>query len=324
MKKKVLIIEDDNVLRENMSDFLNMEGYEVVAADNGLSGVNIAIKEIPDLILCDIMMPGMNGLEVFKTLQQVKTTSAIPLIFVSAKGEKEDMRAGMQLGAEDYITKPFDLNELLHAVKIRIEKQERFKNSHEEKFYALIDNPLMGVFIYSENKFEYVNETFAKMFGHNVCDFEKMKFEDIIANDNCEHIVEKIRKTIKGIQENLEIDFEAITSEISKNHSIQIYANLISFKGVPALIGNAIINNGNENKKKLFTPKDNVDDLSSREIDILEQLCLGLSTAEIAKAKFISVRTVDTHRAHLLSKTGSKNTAELILYALRKRIFIVD
>jgi PAS domain S-box-containing protein len=324
MKKKILIIEDDTVLRENMTDFLKMEGYDIVTADNGIAGASVAIKEIPDLILCDIMMPGMDGLELFKTLQQLKTTSAIPLIFVTAKSEHDDVRAGMQLGAEDYITKPFDMHELLHAVKVRIEKQGRFQKSYEEKFYALIDNPLMGVFIYSETKFEYVNDTFAKMFGLKACNFENMCFDDIIESKPSEQLIDKLKRALKGIQENVEFEFEALNKETDKNINIHIYANLISFKGAPALIGNAVSITENENKPKTFKAKDNTDDLSKRELDILRAVCLGHTTGEIAEEKNISVRTVDTHRARLLEKTGSKNTAELVLYAIRKGISVIE
>jgi PAS domain S-box-containing protein len=207
---------------------------------------------------------------------------------------------------------------------VRIEKQERFKKCHEEKFYALIDNPLMGVFILSEKKFENVNDTFAKMFGFKVKDFETMSFDDIIATEPSEPIIDKIRRTLKGIQENVEFEFEALNKETDKNIPLQVYANLISFKGAPALIGNAVNITENGNKPKIFKKKDNTDNISKREMDILKQVCLGLATSEIAAEKNISVRTVDTHRAKLLEKTGCKNTAELILYALRKGIFVVE
>ena len=319
--KKILIIEDDTILRENLADFLNEEGYQIKTASDGLSGVNMVITQMPDLILCDVAMPGMNGFELLKTIQQIKPTSSIPLIFITAKTEKEDIRTGMQLGADDYITKPFDLNELLQTVRIRLEKHERFQNTYNEKFYALIDNPLLGVFIYSEDKFEYVNNTFSKMFGLNVQDFENLSFNDIIVSESSEVVLDKIRKGLKGIQENAHIKFEAFHKNQHERQYIEVYANLINFKGNPALVGNAVaISRGNS----VFSNAENTDELSNREIEILKLVCLGQSTAEIAAAYFISPRTVDTHRARLLDKTGSKNSAELVLYALRKKIIVVD
>jgi PAS domain S-box-containing protein len=323
-KKKILIIEDDIMLRENLTDFLSEKGYQVTAAEDGVTGVQSVIQQLPDMILCDITMPGMNGIGLLKTIQQIKTTSSIPFVFITAKVEKEDIRIGMQLGADDYITKPFDLNELLQTISIRLEKHERFQKASDEKFYALIDNPQLGVFIYSENKFEYVNNAFAKMFGLNVEDFEKMNFDEIIANENSKIVLEKIRRGIKGIQEYVQVKFEACQKEMQKKLYVEIYANLISFKGVPALVGNAVDVTAKENKTYLFNPADNTDNLSKREIEILKQVCHGLTTSEIAETNHIGIRTVDTHRYNLLNKTSCKNTPELVLYALRKKIIVVD
>lgn len=323
-KKKILIIEDDTILRENITDFLSEEGYLVTAAEDGLTGVKMAMSQIPDMILCDITMPGMDGLELFKTIQQLKTTSAIPLIFITAKSEKEDMRVGMQMGADDYITKPFDLNELRQTIKIRLEKHDRFQESYDQKFYALIDNPLLGVFIYSENKFHYVNHAFARMFGLNVEDFEKMSFGDILTNETSNAVLEKIGRGLKGIQDSVHLEFEAFHKDMQKKLFIEIHANLIAFKGVPALVGNAVDVSVKGNRENVFKVADNTDNLSKREIEMLKEVCLGHTTAEIAAANNISLRTVDTHRANLLGKTGCKNTAELVLYALRKKIIVVD
>jgi len=323
-KKKILIIEDDMSLRENLTDFLFEKGYEVTVAVDGVTGVQSVIQQLPDLILCDITMPGMNGLELLKTIQQIKTTSAIPLIFITARVEKEDIRAGMQLGADDYITKPFDLNELLQTIRVRIEKQERIQKAYDEKFYALIDNPQLGVFIYSENKFEYVNNTFAKLFGLNVEDFEKINIDEIIVGERSEVVLEKIKKAIKGIQEFVQVKFEAFHKDTKKKLFVEIYANLINYRGIPALVGNAVDISAKEDKTSIFNPNDNTDNLSKREIQILQQVCQGCTTAEIAKVNNIGPRTVDTHRYNLLAKTACKNTPELVLYALRKKIFVIE
>jgi PAS domain S-box-containing protein len=324
MKKKILIIEDDPLILETTVDFLKEEGFEVYIATNGVEGIQKAIEIIPDLIISDITMPNKNGYEVCKTLQSIPGTSTIPFIFLTARIQKDDVRHGMQLGADDYLTKPFDYSELLKSITIRLEKQERIQKAYEEKFYKLIDNPLMGVFIYSGKKFEYVNSTFSKMFGLNVSDFENMNFDDIIVTEPSEQIIEKIKRTLEGIQDYVQLEFEAFYKEKQKKLFVGIYANLITFKGVPALVGNAIDISEKESKKDFFKEADNTDSLSKREIDILKQLCQGHTTAEIAKVSCISIRTVDTHRSHLLSKTESKNTSELILYALRKRIFVVE
>ncbi len=120
---KVLIIEDTLAIREEIYDILLMEGYEVFQAENGLIGFEIALIEHPDLIISDILMPHLNGFEMFKKLQTNKKTADIPLIFLSAKAEKEDIRIGMNLGAEDYLTKPLNINDLLNAVENKIKKK---------------------------------------------------------------------------------------------------------------------------------------------------------------------------------------------------------
>ena len=120
---KILIVEDTLTIREEIHDILVMEGYTVFEAENGSIGFEIALKKYPDLIISDILMPKLNGFEMYKKLQNNKTTKLIPLIFLSAKAEKSDIRAGMNLGAEDYLTKPIDVEDLLNTVKINIDKK---------------------------------------------------------------------------------------------------------------------------------------------------------------------------------------------------------
>jgi PAS domain S-box-containing protein len=322
--KKILVIEDDAMILKNIASFLTEEGFEVITADDGIQGIQVALEFIPDLIISDISMPKKDGYEVCKTLQSVPATSTIPFIFLTAKSQKDDLRLGMLSGADDYLTKPFDYSELLMSVKIRLEKHDRLLKQSDEKFYAMIDNPLMGVFIYSENKFEYVNNTFSKMLGLNINDFKNMSFEDIVATEPSDPVIDKIKRTLKGIQENVQIEFEAYCQDKQKKLFVELYATSINFKGVASLVGNIVDITEKENRKNPFKVVENTDNLSKREIQILKQVCLGQTTTEIATANNIAPRTVDTHRAHLLDKTGSRNSAELILYALRKRIIIVD
>jgi DNA-binding response OmpR family regulator len=122
--KKILIIEDNPEIRENTGEILSLAGYEVIAAENGRIGVELASKEGPDLIICDIMMPELDGYGVLHILSKKESTAGIPFIFVTAKTEKSDIRKGMELGADDYLTKPFDDTELLNAIEIRLRKHD--------------------------------------------------------------------------------------------------------------------------------------------------------------------------------------------------------
>jgi DNA-binding response OmpR family regulator len=126
--KKILIIEDNQEIRENTAEILSLAGYEVITAENGRVGVDLAASQTPDLIICDIMMPELDGYGVLHILTKKESTASIPFIFVTAKTEKSDIRKGMELGADDYLTKPFDDTELLNAIETRLRKHEiRFK-----------------------------------------------------------------------------------------------------------------------------------------------------------------------------------------------------
>lgn len=121
---KILVIEDEPPVRTNLLKLLEAEGFEVKGAENGEAGVSLAIEQVPDLILCDIMMPELDGHGVLEALRQNIATAAIPLIFLTAKAERSDWRQGMELGADDYLTKPFTRDELLAAIATRLKKQE--------------------------------------------------------------------------------------------------------------------------------------------------------------------------------------------------------
>jgi DNA-binding response OmpR family regulator len=118
--KKILVIEDEGDLRANVVRFLRAEGYQVLVAQNGAAGVDIALAQMPDLIVCDITMPEMDGFGVLFSLRENVTTSGIPFIFLTASTRTYDRDWGVQLGANDYITKPFKLEQLLAAIRGRL------------------------------------------------------------------------------------------------------------------------------------------------------------------------------------------------------------
>ena len=122
MKKKILVIEDTLEVRENICEILELAGYDAIDAPNGKKGVELAMNGAPDLILCDVMMPELDGFGVLKILNGNASTNKIPFIFLTAKAEKTDFRKGMGLGADDYITKPLDDTELLEAIEMRLKK----------------------------------------------------------------------------------------------------------------------------------------------------------------------------------------------------------
>ncbi|MEN3322733.1 response regulator [Mariniflexile soesokkakense] len=120
--KRILLIEDDVILRENTAELLELSEYQVVTASNGKAGLEKAKASLPDIIVCDIMMPELDGYGVLEALAKNEKTQHIPFIFLSAKTERKDVRKGMDLGADDYITKPFEEDELISAIESRLAK----------------------------------------------------------------------------------------------------------------------------------------------------------------------------------------------------------
>ena len=117
---KILVVEDEPEMRRNLATVLRMENFEPITANDGQAGLHLIHQEIPDLILCDVMMPEMDGYELLAALRREPRTAAVPFIFLTAKGEKPDIRAGMRLGADDYLTKPVARCDLLDAIRSRL------------------------------------------------------------------------------------------------------------------------------------------------------------------------------------------------------------
>lgn len=125
---KIVVIEDHADMRENICEILELANYKVVSAPDGKAGVELVRKELPDLVLCDIMMPELDGYGVLYFLSKHPETSSIPFIFLSAKSEKEDFRRGMLMGADDYLTKPFKEIELLDAIDARLKRSAAIRS----------------------------------------------------------------------------------------------------------------------------------------------------------------------------------------------------
>jgi DNA-binding NarL/FixJ family response regulator len=122
---RILIIEDEPEMRRNLLTILRMEKFTATGAENGRVGIDLARRDRPDLILCDVMMPEVDGYGVLQALRQDPATVTTPFIFLTAKGEKPDVRTGMNLGADDYLTKPVAKADLLSAIAARLERQQQ-------------------------------------------------------------------------------------------------------------------------------------------------------------------------------------------------------
>lgn len=130
---KVLVIEDDLKVQDNLIDILELEGFKTIAAENGLLGVLLAKAEQPDLIICDVMMPELDGYGVLKQLRENQVTATIPFIFLTAKADRPDLRQGMESGADDYLTKPFTPTELRQAIAARLAKHSVLMKQYQQE-----------------------------------------------------------------------------------------------------------------------------------------------------------------------------------------------
>jgi CRP-like cAMP-binding protein len=130
-QKKILLIEDNPEMRENTAEILELANYKVQTAQNGKEGVRLATQFKPDIIICDIMMPELDGYGVLHLLSKDENTAHVPFLFLTAKAEKEDYRKGMTMGADDYLTKPYDDLELLHIVEVRLKKNQNLRKRFE-------------------------------------------------------------------------------------------------------------------------------------------------------------------------------------------------
>ncbi|MDH3382416.1 MAG: response regulator [Flavobacteriaceae bacterium] len=193
--KKILLIEDDIVLRENTAELLELSGYKVETASNGRAGVEVAKKYLPSLIVCDIMMPELDGYGVLESLSKNDITKYIPFIFLSAKTERQDIRKGMDLGADDYITKPFNEEELISAIESRIAKAAILYEERQN----------MGVF-HEENVFNDEMKTLNDLknfFDDNGKVFLYSKGDIIYEEGNNSNYIFLIRK---GVVKNFKFD----------------------------------------------------------------------------------------------------------------------
>ena len=129
---KILVIEDEALTRNMFRDFLEAEGFQTLGAEDGLAGIEQARQHLPNLVLCDVLMPKLDGYAVLSKLRQVATTATIPFIFITARTEKANRRRGMSLGADDYLAKPFTVEELLGAVSARLDKHTMLQD-----YYAI-------------------------------------------------------------------------------------------------------------------------------------------------------------------------------------------
>ncbi len=214
--KKIVLVEDNTDILDNMAEILELAGYKVFTAENGKAGFHQAKNNQPDIIISDIMMPELDGFGLLHLLQKQTELQDIPFIFLTAKTDRPDFRKGMEMGADDYITKPFNDTELLNAIERRLEKENRRKNEPKE------------IFPIDQNKNDFLMEEFIR--GREVNQYRKKEL--LFTEDNSPHFLYYI---VKGKLKAFKI------SDSGKELIVGLYhAN--EFVGYAALLENARYN----------------------------------------------------------------------------------
>lgn len=360
---KILLIEDDKALAMTIINLLRVKGYDVAHAPDGAVGIQKAFEILPDLILCDISMKEISGYDVFNVLKESSATAMIPFVFLTAKSELKDIRFGMQLGADDYIVKPFEYDELITSIATRLNKAEASRRANEEKFMALSMISPYGIYIYQGDRFIETNPSLSNLLGYSREELLQMGFQDLIAEEQSAAMMDKINRCLRGFEKEIHITFKA-KQKSGTLVNVEVYGvEGLKVKGRTSLLGifspakaaadetsinglslndirefekavdliggrgtyvsEELINklralfrsNGDSEEKK---PEDN--GFSEREVEILTLVCKGLSTKEIADKLYISSRTVEKHRANLMTKIGAKNIIEVIIYGLKHQM----
>lgn len=333
-KAQIVIIDDEKVIRENLSEYLTEFGFKTILAENGLEGVQKVIDKKPDLIICDIDMPGLNGYEVYGQIQQLPELSITPFIFLTAKSSANELRQGMQLGADDYITKPFKLSDILHSVNKRLEKAAKVRAITGKKLDLLAENELVGVFFYQKSGFNYMNKRLRDKLGVSLKSVSNLSMQDVLAEPENNFILEKINSCLEGvslhIKEKLKLtkrNKSVLNATLDANHTKLAGENtiigLIQFNGaqVPQLevLSSALHADTSDfdTAENPGSPPELTKNLTKRENEILTLICQGLTNGEIALKLKLSNRTVENHRANILNKTNCKNTAHLVVFGIK-------
>lgn len=206
-KDKVLIIEDDKAIRESLQDILEIKGYHVITAVNGNKGLIAVIKEKPDLVICDVNMPGMNGFELLQGLNDCMEKEIVPpFLFLTARATSEDIRKGMELGADDYLTKPFNPLELLEIVKSKIIKRKKILAhaviEEQERISSELHDGIQQLLVASQMGFKAVSTEISKL-DHDT--------QNIFGRslDFLKEAVSEVRNISHGMLEKKEVDLKA-------------------------------------------------------------------------------------------------------------------
>lgn len=359
--RKILIIDDDRAFSKTLRNVLKSKGYESIIASSGGEGIQKAYEYGPDLILCDIKMAPIDGYQVYNILKESSLTRRIPFIFVTGKSGLDEIRLGLELGADDYLVKPFRNEALLASVRTRIEKYEYLVSLGRSKYQAFVDYSPNGIFLFDGGTIYESNRAFSRIVGIQEAALTDTPFSDLVGKTNFARIEDRINECMNGLLSNFQEEITILSAQGIQEKFVLYVAPSIKYNGFSLLTGLLMPMRRNEKRghvafEQLVTilEEEHISlsdpvvlrlqkefdsgvwrtisrdyspvavatevELSSRELEVLKLSCKGMPIKSIAEELCISGRTVESHRASLMEKTGSRNIIEVIIYALKNRL----
>jgi len=351
LQNKILVIEDDLIQSKILHNILVSENYDVCVANNGAMGIQKAFEYNPDLILCDINMDSINGYQVYNVLKESSLIDQIPFIFISGNSELDEIRIGLDLGAEDYFVKPYHVDVLIQSIARRLSRFKKLKEISKRQFNALFQVSPNGIFLFDEHVIFDANPALIQILGMEGKSLTSYSLSDVIDPISFNALEERINRCSKGLLNSFS-ETVFLRSESKNKTKVKLFVSVYEkFTGYSLMIGlvthyknineaqsfenellkalkkeNLVANESNEEKHPEIHQKltEQVPGFfSKRETEILCLSMEGLPTKLIADRLSISDRTVEKHRANLMEKTNSKNIIEVIVFALRHNLIEV-
>lgn len=307
---KILIIEDNAELRENISDALELEGFEVINAEDGPSGIKHANENFPDLILCDIMMSGMNGFEVLQSIRSNGRDVLIPFILITALAERVYFREGMELGADDYLVKPFTIEELRKAIYTRLSKHESIETRIKFQIER-IENELNSRILELKDQIESQENSIKNLSA------SKDEAVELLNKGQTQLIQESIRTieintTMQNMARQLSLELEKTVITSEQRTMLTNLKNRINSKSVLSNSLTAFQLKFNQTypnfTSRLFTEFPN---LTQQDIIMISAIFINLSTKQLSSIFGISQESVRKSKYRLKKKMGFDKDEDL-------------
>ena len=347
-KQRILVIDDDPIQLKIIHNILTSRNYDVCVASNGALGIQKAFEYNPDLILCDINMSNIDGYQVYNVLKDSSLINQIPFIFVSGNSELQDIRFGLDLGADDYFVKPFNVESLVLSIAKKISKFKKLKEVGKHEFSALFQLSPNGIFLFDEHVIFDANPALIECLAMEGESLTSYSIQNVIDPDSFRAIEERIQRCSKGLLNSFSETVFLKTGD-QKKIEVKLFVSVYEkYSGYSLMIGLVTLFKNKEENEEFDSDilrvlqRENVvakglpgkqlpeicqkqteqaqGFFSRRETEVLCLSMEGLPTKLIAEQLSISDRTVDRHRANLMEKTNSKNIIEVIIYALRHNL----